>query len=259
MLRLLIVSLLSSFSLVCLLRCVLVLLVILIGLSTVALLVTVALLATVALFHFFLSCIGIMAGLMLLIAIASVALFILTLVVASMSLLWLVASSLAVMAMGLRMSMVGSLRDHIAVGKRASMVMTVFAISVGVSDTAMAVGHMIMLSIMRVSPMGVSIVLSIAIRKRMLSVMGLRNVSMSMGLMLMDWFAVRESASMVVTVVAICMGMSDTTVAVSGLVVTLSMGMRVIIMFLRRLVNMALLSFIQYRSWSMILQIIKPS
>ena len=87
MLRLLIVSLLlSSFSLVCLLRCVVVLLLILLCLASVALFVTVALfgtvalLATVALFHFALSCVGIMArfmaGFMLQTAIASVALFI---------------------------------------------------------------------------------------------------------------------------------------------------------------------------------------
>ena len=65
-----------------------------------------------------------------------------------MSLLWLVASCLAVMAMRLSMSMMGILFDHTAVRKSASMVVTVMAISVGVSKTAMAVGHMIMLSIM---------------------------------------------------------------------------------------------------------------
>ena len=78
--------------------------------------------------------------------------------------------------------------------------------------------------------------------------------------MLMDWFAVRKCASVVVTVVAICMAVSDMTVAVSGLVETVSMGMWVFLMFLRRLVNMALLGVIQNRGRRMIrLQIIKPS
>ena len=83
---------------------------------------------------------------------------------------------------------------------------------------------------------------------------------MGVSIVLMDWFAVRKRASVVVTVVAICMAVSDMTVAVSGLVETVSMGMWVFLMFLRRLVNMALLGVIQNRGRRMIrLQIIKPS